>query len=186
MSSKTCRFIPRLVALDDRCLPTVTFTLTGTTLQITGDNSGNTITITDTGTSNGISVIGDGVTWTAPSDVSAIVVTTGTGNDVVEYDLVGPLTTTRLLSASLDRGNDTFTANLNGNLITGSSTNLGITVDTGPGKDTTILNALGATVDPSARMSLNVITGPGKDATQFNTDANFLNNGNVTLTVQRH
>jgi hypothetical protein len=186
MSSKIRRFIPRLVALDDRSLPSVTFTLTGTTLQITGDDGGNTITITDTGTTNGITVVGDGVTWTAPSDVSAIVVTTGKGNDVVEYDLVGTLSTTRLVSASLGRGDDTFTANLNRNLITGSSTNLGISVDTGAGKDMTILNAQGATVDPSARMSLGVITGAGPDNTQFNTDANFLNNGNVTLTVQKH
>jgi hypothetical protein len=186
MSSKTRRFIPRLVALDDRCLPAVTFNLVGTTLIVTGDNSGNTITITDTGTASGISVVGDGASWSAATPVSAIVVTTGTGNDVVEYDLVGPLTTTRLLSASLGRGNDTFTANLHGQTISGSSTNLGISVNTGPGKDTTILNAQGATVDASAHMSLNVIEGPGKDTTQFNYDPHFLDLGNVTLTAGKH
>lgn len=187
MSSKSRRFIPRLVPLDDRSLPSVTFTLTGSTLIITGDASANNIVITDDGTTAGISVVGDGATWVAPSAVSAIVVSTLGGDDAVTYNLTGQLTTTRLLSADLGKGDDTFTANLNGQTISGQSTNLGISVNGGKGADTLILNANGATVSPEARLSVGFTGGAGNDTINFNVDPGFLGLPNVTLTKdQKH
>src|SRR5690242_11287929 len=42
-------FVPRLEALEDRCCPSVSATVTGTTLSIVGDNLANVVTITDDG-----------------------------------------------------------------------------------------------------------------------------------------
>src|SRR5262249_17239789 len=170
MSSKSSRFIPRLVALDDRSLPSVTITVTGSTVAITGDDGANNIVIHDDGTSAGITVVADGVTWVAPGARSAIVVSTLGGGGVVEYDLTGPLPTTRLLAVDLGKGDDAFTANLNGQTISGPSTNLGITVDGGKGADTLILNASGATVAPEARLSVDFSGDAGHDAIAFNFD----------------
>lgn len=187
MSFKSRRFIPRLVALDDRSLPSAAFVLTGTTLQITGDDTANSIVIQDDGTTAGITVVADGVTWVAPSDVSAIVVSTLGGNDTVEYDLTGPLTTTRLVSVDLGKGADAFTVNLNQQTVSGASTNLGITASGDGGGDTLALNANGATVSPEARMSVDFSGNAGHDAIAFNYDPGFLDLGNVTLTKdQRH
>jgi hypothetical protein len=193
MSVQSRRFIPRLVALDDRSLPSVTYTVTGSTLQITGDDAADKIVITDDGTAAGITVVvNDGQPWTVPGDVSAVVVSAGGGNDVVEYDLTGPLTTTRLVSVDLGKGADTFTANLNGQMINGTSANgtpinLGIGATGGGGGDTMVLNANGATVAPEARLSVDFSGDAGHDNITFNYDPGFLDLGNVTLTKdQKH
>lgn len=185
MSSQSRRFIPRLVSLDERALPSVTITQTGSTLAITGDANANQIEITDDGTPSGITVTADGVMWSAQAPVSAIVVSTLGGDDAVAYDLIGSLTTTRLLSVDLGIGDDTFTANLHGQKISGSSTNLGITANGGKGADTLTLNANGANVAPEARMSVNFTGGPGHNAIAFNFDPGFLDLGNVTLTKNK-
>jgi len=187
MSFQTRRFIPRLVALDDRSLPSAMISLTGSTLSITGDAGADNIVIQDDGTASGITVITADGTWTATGDVSAIVVNTGGGNDTVEYDLTGDLTTTRLVSVDLGKGADAFTVNLNQHTISGASTNLGITSSGDGGGDALTLNANGATVSPEAHMSVDFSGNAGKDAIAFNYDPGFLDQGNVTLTKdQKH
>lgn len=189
MSSQSRRFIPRLVALDDRCLPTVTAGIVpGTTiLQITGDDTANTVQITDDSSAGVITVTGDGVTQRfAAAAVESIVVNTLGGDDVVEYDLTGALSTTRLVSVDLGNGNDTFTANVNAQ-ISGAGTNVGISVSGGHGADTLVLNAQGTTVAPEARLSVDFSGDAGHDSIAFNFDPSLLANGNVTLTKdQKH
>src|SRR3954468_1070066 len=129
MSSTSRRFVPRLEALDDRSLPSVSYLLDGSTLTITGDAGANTIVISDAGTDSGIIVNGDGDPFVATTPISAIVVQTLGGDDTVIYDLSGRLTTTRLVSVDLGRGADTFTVNLNGQTVSGAATNPGITAN---------------------------------------------------------
>jgi hypothetical protein len=188
MSSNGRRFVPRLEALDDRSLPSVTYTVVGSTLCITGDAGANTIIISDAGTETGVIVNGDGNPFDATqtnTPISAIVVKTLGGDDTVIYDLSGPLTTTRLVSVDLGRGADSFTVNLNGQTISGSSTNLGITATGDGGGDTLDLNAIGATVSPEAHLSVDFHGQAGKDAITFDYGFGFLDVGNVTLTKDR-
>jgi hypothetical protein len=195
MSARTRQFIPRLEALDDRSLPSVTITTMGTigaTLQITGDAGANNIVITDDGTGAGITVQAEGMTtpWTIPADVtsiSAIVVNTLGGNDTVVYDLTDNLTATRLMSVDLGKGADSFTVNMNNVSVSGSSTTLGITVNGGGGRDTLTLNAHGASAVDGAHISVALNGKAGKDTITFNYDPGFLDNPNITLTKdQKH
>ena len=187
MSSKCRRFVPRLEVLDDRSLPSVSYLLDGSTLTITGDADANTIIISDAGTDSGIIVNGDGDPFVATTPISAIVVQTLGGDDTVIYDLSGPLTTTRLVSVDLGRGYDTFTANLNGQTISGSSTNLGITADGDGGGDTLTLNGVGAVVAPEAGLSVDFHGRAGRDFITFDVGSDLLNASNVTLTKdQKH
>jgi hypothetical protein len=187
MPSNSRRFVPRLEPLDDRSLPSVSYSVLVTTLFVTGDAGANTIVISDAGTDSGIIVNGDGDPFVATTPISAIVVQTLGGDDTVIYDLSGPLTTTRLVSVDLGRGYDTFTANLNGQTVSGASTNLGITVDGRWGGDAMVLNAIGATVSPEARLSVDFHGEAGKDTIVFDYSFGFLDLGNVTLTKdQKH
>lgn len=188
MSFKTRRFIPRLVALDDRCLPTVTAGIVpGTTiLQITGDDTANTIQISDNATT--ITVTGDGVTQTFDATlVSSIVVNALAGDDVVQFNLSGAQATTLLVTADLGKGADTFTTNLDAQ-ISGSGTNVGISCNGDGGGDSLVFNATAATtVAVGANLSVSLSGQAGHDSIAFNYDPSLLVNGNVTLTKdQRH
>jgi D-aminopeptidase len=183
------RFVPRLVSLDDRCLPTVTAgIIPGTTiLQVTGDDTANAVQITDDATAGVITVTGDGVTQTFDATaVESIVVNTLGGDDAVEYDLTGALATTRLVSVDLGQGDDTFTADVSAQ-VSGAGTNLGISAAGGHGADTFVLNAQGTTVSAEARMSVDFSGDAGHDSITFNYDPGFLDLGNVTLAKdQKH
>jgi hypothetical protein len=187
MSARTRRFVPRLEALNDRWLPSVTIVTTGSigaTLQITGDDTANNIVITDDGTGAGITVNADGQpTWTTPvgMTIAAVVISTLGGDDTVTYNLTGPLTSTRLVSADLGKGNDSFTFNMNNVSVSGSATNLGIIANGGDGNDTLTLNAHGVSVAPDATMSVQLYGQAGKDTINFNYDPGLLALGNVTL-----
>jgi len=119
MFSKCRRFVPRLEALGDRALPSVSWQVFENTLTITGTADPDTVIISDAGTETGVLVNGVPVDTTVP--ISAIIVQTFGGADTVIYNLTGPLTTTRLVSVDLGRGADAFTANLNGQTISGTS-----------------------------------------------------------------
>src|SRR6476620_5170107 len=91
MAKPARRFVPRLEALDDRCLPSVTAVQSGDTLQILGDGKANVVTIQDnvvidsvTG-EMGVVVTGDGRTWTFGSSVARVQVFTYGGKDSVSY-----------------------------------------------------------------------------------------------------
>src|SRR5690349_6691530 len=112
-------FVPRLEAFDDRSLPSVTAVVPpgSSVLTITGDASANTITIQDSGLPGGITVVGDGETFVFTETIRGIVVDTGDGNDVVSYNLLGPLSGVRSLVTELGKGADAFTANLSGQTL---------------------------------------------------------------------
>src|SRR6188474_2195941 len=106
MRTKLRRFVPRLVALDERTLPAVTYSLEVfaddfVILHVTGDAGANEITITDTGTASGITVVGDGVPYIATTPITHIMVDTLEGDDTVTYNLTAPLSVFRLVDAQL-------------------------------------------------------------------------------------
>lgn len=193
MATKSRRFAPRLECLDDRSLPAVMVDLIGSTLVITGDSGANSVTISDSGQlgsvdpetgvrSGGLTVVADGVEYWFGTQVSAIVVNTYEGDDSVLYALTGPLSATRLVSVDLGRGDDSFTADLTGQTISGAGTSLGISAYGGGGRDTLVLNAVGTTVAPEALLSVELYGQAGKDAITFNHSWGDTLPSNVTLT----
>lgn len=177
------RFVPRLEALDDRCVPAVMVVPTGTLLTITGDTGANTIVISDTGTPGSVSETGElvggltvAVDGGAPvwfGGITTITILTDAGDDTVTYELTGPVTSTRFVAAELGRGRDTFTATLNGQTVSGAATNFGISAQGDGGGDTLVLNAFGTVVSPEARLSVDYFGEAGKDAIAFNHDPGF-------------
>ena len=186
------RFVPRLEALDDRTVPAVTVVPTGSLLTITGDTEANAIVISDTGQPGfvtetgeqvgGLTVAVDGGLPQWFGGITTISIFGDAGDDSVTYELTGPVTATRFVTAELGRGRDTFTATLNGQTVSGASTNFGITVQGDGGGDTMVLNAFGTVVNPEARLNVQFSGEAGKDAISFNHDPGFELLPNVTLT----
>jgi hypothetical protein len=157
------RFVPRLEPLDDRALPSVTFTETDGTLTILGDQRANTIVVTDTGTEDAgaIQVTADGQTYTSVGAVTRIVITGRGGADNVTYTLTGDLSGDRAVEANLGNQHDSFTANLQGGLAGGAA--LSVRALGGNGHDTLTLNAAGVDVAAGATLSVDFNGGNGND-----------------------
>lgn len=175
------RFVPRLEAFDDRCLPSVSAFMVGTgILQIVGDAAANTVEIRDSGAAGGITVIGDGVTSQFSVPISAIIVDTGDGNDIVSYNLLGPLSGLRSIVVELGRGNDSFTGNLTGQTLT-QGANLDLSVYGRGGKDTLVLNARDVSTEQGSILNVYYAGGAGKDTVTFDYSAGPVALGTVIL-----
>jgi hypothetical protein len=188
MSIKPRRYVPRLEALDDRSLPSVSALIVpgSTILEIDGDNTVNTITIRDSGQSGGVTVVADGQTFQFDDAITAIVVNTFDGNDVVQYDLMGTLAGLRSIDVELGRGTDTFTANLT-NQTLGPTSYLALSAYGRGGGDTLVLNAQGVSVDPTSTLNVYFAGSAGKDTIAFNCSPDLLSLPNVFLQKdQRH
>ena len=87
--TRSKRFVPRLEALGDRALPSVTAVVDGGILKIHGDQAANTIEITDTGaaTPDAITVLVDGEPLDVTLTVEKIVVCSRrTGHGLLQVD----------------------------------------------------------------------------------------------------
>jgi hypothetical protein len=164
------RFVPRLEAFDDRIVPTVQvlpLTADGT-LTILGDDAANVITISDTGKDPASLIIeADGQFYFVDGFVSRIQVFTADGEDTVEYRLASDLTSHRTVSVDLGLGNDSFTANLDGQTVA-AGTDLVIQAVGGGGKDTLTLNASGVNIGAGAHLTADFQGGRGHDGVTFN------------------
>ena len=170
MRTKLRRFVPRLVALDERTLPAVTFSFDPfipTMLHVTGDAGANQITITDTGTAAGITIVGDGETFVAPTSITHIMVDVLDGNDTVTYNLTAPLTVFRLVDAQLGKGNDLFTANISGQSLLTADAELQMSANGDGGHDTMILNAQSVSTDVGSVLNVFFDGDAGKDTITF-------------------
>jgi hypothetical protein len=190
MATQSRRFIPRLQALDDRSLPSVSYDLQGTFLFVTGDIGDNTVTINDTGTDIGIEVIGVGelgdvTTFTATTPITHIFVSTLEGDDTVVYNLTQPLSVFRLVDADLARGADSFTANISGTSLA-TLVNLDISAAGGMGADTMVLNAQNVSTAEQSVLNVNFDGDAGHDSITFDYTAG-VELGTVSLTKdQKH
>jgi hypothetical protein len=93
--------------LEDRCCPTVSVGITGSTLWVLGDNAANTVSIRDDG-QGGIAASIDGQTGTG-SGITRVVILTRGGDDTVNYQLTGNLHTPEALQLDLGNGHDQAT-----------------------------------------------------------------------------
>src|SRR5262245_10922031 len=183
MAKQTRRFIPRLEAFDDRCLPSVTFNEvpngdpmnpnTSWTLQVQGDDGANNIAISDDGTAlaGAVAITADlQATYFSQHTISQIQVFTFGGNDVVDYSLAGDMVVSRTLSVDVGLKNDTFNAHL-GNCVIGGQADVNglypavdfiISVSGGAGSDRFNVDAANH-VNRRASLAINLVGSKGKD-----------------------
>jgi hypothetical protein len=161
MAYRTSRWIPRLECLDERALPSVTFTETDGTLEIRGDQQANSIVVTDDGTGT-IIVVADGETYTSETAITTIRVCSRSGADDVVYNLTGDLSSERTVEVFLGNQHDSFEANLNGDLLDGA--NLSLLAKGGNGHDSLTFNGVDSNVGAGASLSVDFWGGNGKDA----------------------
>ncbi|HKB05239.1 MAG TPA: hypothetical protein VKD90_23645 [Gemmataceae bacterium] len=172
MARQPRRFVPRLEAFDERTLPSVTvqpLTPDGT-LTILGDETANEITISDTGKNPAsVIVVGDGQIFIVDGFVSRIQVFTFGGDDVVNYQLASDLASDRTVTVDLGLGNDSFTADLNGQTF-GAGRDFLVQALGGGGKDTLTLNAVGVNIGAGTHFTIDFRGGRGRDGITFNYD----------------
>jgi hypothetical protein len=153
----------RLRPLDDRALPSVSFIETGGVLTVRGDQWANTIVVSDDGTAlaGAVTVQADGASYTSQEPVTRIRVIGWNSADSVEYHLTGDLTTDRRVVVCLGNQDDTFTADLAGNV--GAGGNLALWVYGGNGEDTLSVGGLGGGVAADGRLDVRLSGGNGRD-----------------------
>lgn len=164
MSHRTRRTALRLELLHDRTLPSVTITEAGGVLTVRGDQANNTVVITDTGTADpgAISVVADGQSYTSQAAVTRIRVIGWNGADSVTYNLTGDLATSRRVGVCLGNQDDTFTADLGGNVVAGG--HLALWVYGGNGEDTLSVGGAGGGVAAGGQLDVHLFGGNGIDA----------------------
>jgi len=184
MSAKFRRFVPRLEALDDRSLPSVTVTQFGTILLIQGDNAADTVAIMDNGQASGVSVQYNennvDKTYFATAPVTSIVVDTLGGTDTVDYWLTGTLLQDRSVSANLGGRADTFAAHLSNQTITFGTT-LFISAHGDGGGDRLTLDAYNLSTELDSQVNVDFSGGRGKDTITMNYTQGDISLGMVNL-----
>ena len=173
--------ILRLRPLDDRIVPSVTVSQVGGVLTVRGDQGANSIVVSDNGTADpgAVTVTADGQTFTSQDAVTRIRVIGWNGPDSVEYDLTGDLTTDRKLVVCLGNQDDTFTANLGGNVVAGG--NLSLWVYGQNGEDTLTVGGTGGGVAADRRLDVRLLGGNGKDVVDVDLTGLWAGNLNVLL-----
>src|SRR5579884_2527155 len=105
------RFVPRVEALEDRCVPACNFIVRGSTLLVTAPAgttpTNDTVILSDNGGNAANNVVGFCRAPFFPNvPISNIQVLTGTGDERVVYNLVGDLTNARTVNVNFGSGND--------------------------------------------------------------------------------
>lgn len=176
-------FIPRVEALEDRCVPAGTIREVGTQIRITGDNNNNLITIADLGTNSPGNIILtlDGRTHRSRSAVQSIRVQLLGGSDVLTYSLAGTLVTgaSRRFTVDMGAGNDNAFLTLSRALA--ATTSLRFNVRLGDGVDFLQLNSAGANVSAGSELRIDAFGGDGNDRIQLNYSGGVF--GTVRFTV---
>src|SRR5262245_20451169 len=159
----------RLLELERRWCPSCTVTVDGNTLRIIGDATNNNVAIVDNGAA-GIVVTCDTVASPAATGIEHVRVDTRGGDDTVTYSrsTAGGNFTGRLdFKAKLGSGNDSFTANLNGNDLVGTA-NVEFDIAGNAGNDTMTFNAgttaAGVDIASGARLKLGAAGDNGTDS----------------------
>ena len=155
---------PRLEALEDRHLLSVTFSQVGDVLTIKGDAKNNTVTVWDDGSDapNNITAKGDKKLFTSSSAVHTINIDTGAGNDTINYQIGDLNWSSRNITINAGVGNDKVT------LTTGTlNSKFQAYVDLGPGNDTYQGSTDGANLYTPDEVEIIVEGGAGNDKMTF-------------------
>jgi hypothetical protein len=166
------RFVPRLEALDERTLPSVTVSYSPMdgSLLVQGGSRSDVISITDTGKAEPGSVIvfdhGTAV-YFSEGPVSRIQVLTYGGNDTVDYWLSSDLTTDRTVWVDLGARNDAFTVHMDRQNL-GAGGGLVVQAFGRGGKDRLTLDARQVNLGDHARLTVDFQGGRGRDTVAFN------------------
>ncbi|MGH7177682.1 MAG: hypothetical protein ACREJC_09905 [Tepidisphaeraceae bacterium] len=149
---------------------TITFGTTNRTLTLTGTNAADSIVVTHDGRSGGITVSDAGTVVETRSNVAAVIVNGGAGNDLVTYNLVDTVRQSFFFKLRGGDGNDTLTASLLGFDITNSST-LEVSFDGQNGNDTARIVTHTSTnrtnIFSGSILRSDLIGGPGRDDLRF-------------------
>jgi hypothetical protein len=161
---RTARFAPRVEALEERCVPACNFIVRGGTLFVTAPTSPtaapDTIVISDNGGNGANNVVGFCRAPFFPNvPISRVQVNTH-GSERVVYNLVGDLTTARVVNAQLGGGDNSFQAVLRRNILTGG--NLALNVAGGAGNDHLQAVMIGS-LAANAHLAINYSGGGGND-----------------------
>jgi hypothetical protein len=100
------RGVPQLETLEGRCCPS-TVMMRGHTLLITADNANSTISVRDGGHGNVTATVTDGAghrSTLSGRDVTQIQIQARAGQDRIDYQLTGPLTSSEQISLNLGKG----------------------------------------------------------------------------------
>jgi hypothetical protein len=177
-AGRRARFLPGVEELEDRRVPAVNFIVQGSTLFIvsptTPGQRSSRIVITDNGGTGPNNVTAFARQPFSPNvPITNVVVNTGRGDDRVAYNLIGNLTTTRTVTASLGSGTDHFVATIRRNLLSGSG--LTITANGGGGPDNLEAVIIGS-LSANSRLTVNYDGGRGDNHIRVTT-ASFVNVG---------
>jgi len=129
-------FRPRFDVLEDRTLLSVSASISGGTLTVTGTSDPEHVKLNDDGAGS-VSVKGTGLSTQNFNGVDTIDIKMKGKKDKVTYNLNGALSTARTIKPDLGDGIDTFTANINGDL----NANLTIDATGGGGDDVMTINS---------------------------------------------
>jgi hypothetical protein len=183
-SPRAASFVPRLEALEDRCLLAATVTASADgTLLIHGGAENDRVRIFDNGTNNVNNVVVAVNNQMVAPDVavSHITVKTGAGDDTVTYNLNAALATgtARVLFVDLGPGRNTFGARLRGGLLARSG--LTLNVKGGNGLDNISVQATGnVTIAAGATLTMRLTGGTaGPDTITANYNGQLV--GNINL-----
>jgi hypothetical protein len=182
MAYRTPRRALRLDAFDDRIVPSASFVESGTVLTVRGDQFANVVTVTDNGTGDAGNItvqVDDELPFVSTGAITTISVLTGSGADVVEYDLTGDLSVERNVTFRLGNQNDSFVADLTGNLVAGG--NLELHAFGGNGWDDLRVTGTGGDVAEGSRLAIDVRGGNGMDT--VNVDLSGVVLGELDLKV---
>jgi hypothetical protein len=106
-SKRVHSFRPTLDGLEARWCPSVTASVAGHILNLTGDNAANDIRINDDGAGS-LTVRVNGGATQKYTGIDTLNIDTGDGNDGVFYTVHGNLTQNRAINVNLGNGNDRF------------------------------------------------------------------------------
>jgi len=173
MARNAPRFIPSLVAFDERCLPSVTVTPDNFGgLFIAGDDTANTIAIMDDGAGH-VLVTGDGQSFPLFTGITSITIQTFGGTDTVDYTLTGDLVGRQTVVADLGARADTFTAHVSDRTVAADS-RLIIQAFGDGGGDKLTLDAQNVGGGARSYFEVDLVGGKGKDVLTSNYTAGLL------------
>jgi hypothetical protein len=164
-------FVPKLEALEERCVPVANFVVQGHLLKVFVPTVAvgqpvNKILVFDNGSNriNNIQVFANNTSFLPNVSINRILFICGGSSDRITYNLTGPVVSGRNVQVFLGGGNDLFQMTVRQDVLAGK---LNVSVDGGAGNDVISLTQIGSL--PSSSLSFTANGGAGNDAVLYTT-----------------